>query len=323
MQRIAVLTSGGDAPGMNAAIRAIVRTGFSRGLETVGVKNGYHGLMAGEFVSLKPRDVGGVLARGGTMLGSARSRNFRTPEGRGKALAALRDAGIDALVVIGGNGSQQGAASLAAEGLPVVGLGSTIDNDLYGADMTIGASSALEIVVEAADRLRTTASSHHRAFLIEVMGRDCGWLALMGGIASGAEAIVIPEAPSAPADLAHQIQEAYERGKPHALVIVAEGAPLNAEALVKYFAEHHPDLGFDLRVTKLGHMQRGGAPIVADRLLATRLGDAATEYLVRGEHGVLLAERQGEIRPTPIQEVAANRKKLDTSLLRLARMLTV
>jgi 6-phosphofructokinase 1 len=309
---------------MNAAIRAVVRTGICRGFETFGVKNGYKGLLEGDIVPLRARDVGGILQRGGTMLGSARSKEFATEPGRARALANLAQHGIDALVVIGGNGSQQGSASLHEAGFPVIGIGSTIDNDLHGADITIGATTALEIVVEAADRLRVTASSHHRAFLIEVMGRNCGWLAMMGGIASGAEAIVIPEAPIAPEDLAAQLHESYARGKPHALVIVAEGAPQDADALAHYFAEHHADLGFTLRATKLGHMQRGGDPCVFDRVLATTLGDAATEYLASGRHGVVLARRYAGIVPTPLAEMKTHVKKLETDrLMALARMLTI
>lgn len=324
-KKIAVLTSGGDAPGMNAAIRAVVRTGVSRGFETFGVKNGFAGLLAGDIVPLRPRDVGGVLNRGGTLLGSARAKEFATEAGRGRALDHLARAGIDGLVVIGGNGSQQGSASLHEAGFPVVGIGSTIDNDLHGADITIGATTALEIVVEAADRLRVTASSHHRAFLIEVMGRNSGWLALMGGIASGAEAIVIPEAPISPVELAAQLHDSYARGKPHALVVVAEGAPQDAEALARYFAEHHADLGFTLRVTKLGHMQRGGDPCVFDRLLATELGDAATEALATGRTGILLARRDAAIGPTPLTEMRThtNRVLEVDRLMQMARMLTI
>jgi 6-phosphofructokinase 1 len=323
MKRIAVLTSGGDAPGMNAAIRAVVRTGCGRGLESVGVANGFRGLIEGDFRVLRPRDVGGVLQRGGTMLGSARTEAFRTVEGREKALANLRAQGIDALVVIGGNGSQQGSNALSGMGYPVVGIASTIDNDLYGSDVTIGVATALDIVMEAADRLRVTASSHHRAFLIEVMGRNCGYLALVAGVATGAEAIVIPEAPTSPEDLAAQIREAYQRGKPHALVIVAEGAPFDAEALAQYLAKNHADLGFALRVTKLGHMQRGGTPNVSDRMLATQLGDAATEHLARGAHGVLIGMVKGVSAATPFAAVVASEKKLDLSLLDLARRLTI
>ncbi len=323
MRRIAVLTSGGDAPGMNAAIRAVVRTGHCRGMEVYGVHHGFRGLIENDFTPLRPRDVGGILQRGGTMLGSARCEEFRTAAGRRQALEKLEQNGITGLVVIGGSGSQQGAHQLSALGFPVVGIASTIDNDLYGADITLGVATALDIVIEAADRLRVTASSHNRAFLIEVMGRHCGYLAMVGGIASGAEAIVVPEVPTTPEQLAEQIREAYQRGKPHALVIVAEGAPHDADALARYFAHNHAHLGFDLRVTKLGHMQRGGAPGVADRMLATLLGDAATACMARGAHGVLVGLLDGKVKETPLADVVSKKKTLDLGLLALARSLTV
>ena len=308
---------------MNAAIRAVVRTGYCRGMEVLGVRHGYQGLMDADVMLLRPRNVGGILQRGGTMLGSARSDEFKTTDGQKRAIENLRQNRVEALVVIGGNGSQSGAAALSALGFPVVGIGSTIDNDLYGADITIGATTALEIIVEAADRLRVTASSHQRAFLIEVMGRDCGYLALMGGIASGAEAIVIPEVAMTTEEIAAQIREAYHRGKPHALIMVAEGAQQNAATLAQYFAEQHQDLGFDLRVTSLGHVQRGGDPCVFDRLLATMLGDAATARLAEDRHGMLLAMRGGTVQETPLAELAGKKKAFDLNLLALARSLTI
>ena len=272
MRRIAVLTSGGDASGMNAAIRAVVRTGLSLGCEVFGVRNGFAGLIAGNFEPLGARDVGGIIQRGGTILGTARCEEFKAEEGRLKALRALREREIDGLIVIGGNGSQTGALLLSRAGFPVVGVASTIDNDLYGSEITIGVDTALNVALEAIDRLKITASSHQRAFLVEVMGRDCGYLALMAGIAGGAEAVVIPEVETDPERLADEIRAAYERGKAHAIIVVAEGARFNAERLSHYFREHQKRLGFELRVTTLGHVQRGGAPGAFDRLLATRLG---------------------------------------------------
>lgn len=321
IKQIAVLTSGGDAPGMNAAVRAVVRTGIAHGWEVHGVRNGYQGLIDGTFQPLGARDVGGVIQRGGTMLGSARCAEFRTDDGRHKAVRALHQQAIDGLVVIGGNGSQTGAHALATLGFPVVGIASTIDNDLYGADITLGVDTALNIAVEAIDRLKVTASSHQRAFLVEVMGRDCGYLALMSGIAGGAEAIVIPEIVTDPETVAAELHRAYERGKAHALVVVAEGARYNAEGLHRYFQEHRDRLGFDLRVTTLGHVQRGGAPGVFDRLLGTRLGAAATDRLARGEHGVLVGLLHGEVTATPLAEVVSHTKPLDLSLLELSRTL--
>jgi len=321
MKRIAVLTSGGDAPGMNAALRAVVRTGIARGWEVHGVRRGYAGLAAGEMTPLGARDVGGILQLGGTILGSARCPEFRTEAGRRKALQALQRNGIEALVVIGGNGSQAGAHALSQLGVPVVGVASTIDNDLVGSDVTIGVDTALNVALEAIDRLKVTASSHGRAFLVEVMGRDCGYLALMAGIAGGAEAVVIPEVATEPEALAQELHRAYERGKSHALVVVAEGAAYNAARLAEYFHANEKRLGFELRVTILGHVQRGAAPGAFDRLLATRLGAAAVDCLARGEHGVLVGWLQGEVGITPLAVVAEKRRTLDPTLFELARIL--
>ncbi len=320
-KKIAVLTSGGDAPGMNAAIRAVVRTTISKGWEAYGVRRGYAGLIAGNFVPLGVRDMGGIIQKGGTILGSARCPEFKTVEGRETALHYLGQEGIDALVIIGGNGSQTGANALFEMGFPVVGVASTIDNDLYGSEITIGVDTALNIALEAIDRLKTTASSHQRAFLVEVMGRNCGYLALMSGIAGGAEAIVIPEIECDPEQLAASMHAAYERGKPHAVIVVAEGARYNAEQLSCYFKEHQPRLGFDLRVTTLGHVQRGGEPGAFDRLLATRLGSAAVEQIAAGNHGVLVGLIKDEIVPTPLADVVSKKKELDLSLLQLAHVL--
>lgn len=323
MQRIAVLTSGGDAPGMNAAIRAVVRTGIAHDWEVYGIMQGYRGCMDGVMRPLTARDVGGIIQLGGTMLGSARAVEFKTEEGRRKAIREFRQHGIEALVVIGGNGSQAGANALHEMGFPVVGVASTIDNDLYGSEVTIGVDTALNIALEAIDRLKVTASSHHRMFLVEVMGRDCGYLALMSGIAGGAEAIVIPELETDPEALALEVERAYERGKSHGLIVVAEGAKYNAQALIEYFKEHHKDVGFDVRATTLGHVQRGGTPGAFDRILATRLGAAATEQLAQGNSGVLVGLLKGEITVTPFSEVMANPKRLDEKLIELAKVLAM
>lgn len=321
MKRIGVLTSGGDAPGMNAAIRAAVRSGIDLGWEVFGVRRGYRGLIADDMRPLGRRDVGGIIQLGGTVLGSARCEEFKTLEGRRKALSVLRDRDIEALVVIGGNGSQAGAHALWEMGYPVVGVASTIDNDLYGTDISIGVDTALDVALEAIDRLKTTASSHHRAFLVEVMGRNCGYLALVAGIAGGAEAIVIPEVETDPEILATELHAAYERGKSHALVVVAEGAPYDADALARYFGKHRGRLGFDLRVTTLGHVQRGGAPGAFDRLLATRLGAAAVDRIAAGEFGLLVGLQGGDTGATPLAQVMENDKSLDPRLLRLASVL--
>lgn len=321
MRRIAVLTSGGDAPGMNAAIRAVTRTALARGLTVLGARRGYTGLVTNDLVHLGAREVGGIIQQGGTTLGSARCAEFRTDEGQARARATLRDQGIDGLVVIGGGGSQAGALALSRQGFPVVGVASTIDNDLVGSDVTIGADTALNIALEAMDRLKVTASSHRRAAVVEVMGRDCGYLALMAGLAGGAESIVLPEVETDPETVATELRAAYERGKTHGLVVVAEGARYNAAGLARYFVDNKQRLGFDLRVTILGHVQRGGVPSAFDRVLATRLGAAAAEHLCQGRHGVLIGLRGGEVSPTPLEEVVGRRKPLDPAMLELAKIL--
>jgi len=321
MKKIAVLTSGGDAPGMNAAIRAVVRTSVSRGWEVMGVRNGYEGLINGILIPLGTRDVGGIIQRGGTILGSARCPEFETEKGQIQAIRSLNEYGIDGLVVIGGNGSQAGSYALHQHGFPVVGIASTIDNDLFGSDITIGVDTALNIALEAIDRLKITASSHQRAFLVEVMGRKCGYLALMAGIAGGAEYVVLPEFETDPEEIATILSEAYEKGKAHAIIVVAEGAKYNANALDAYFKEHRERLGFSLRVTILGHTQRGGSPSAYDRIFASRLGAAAVEQLDKGNYGVLVGQLKGEIVPTPLEQVAGKPKPLDKRLLDLQKIL--
>jgi 6-phosphofructokinase 1 len=321
VKQIAVLTSGGDAPGMNAAIRAVTRAAIGKGWNVFGVRHGFAGLIGGNIIPLRARDVGGIMQVGGTMLGSARCPEFKTEEGRVLALRALNQRDIDALVVIGGNGSQSGAFELSKMGFPVVGVASTIDNDLAGSEITIGVDTALNIALEAIDRLKVTASSHQRAFLVEVMGRECGYLALMAGIAGGAEMSLIPEAEVDPEEVASTLRAAYQRGKTHALVVVAEGAKYDATALAAYFAQHRERLGFELRATTLGHVQRGGTPGAYDRLLATKLGAAAADRLAKGEHGILCGQLKGDVAATPLAEVVSQKKPLDTSLLELAHVL--
>lgn len=321
MKRIGVITSGGDAPGMNAAIRAVVRSGLDKGWEVLGIRHGYSGLITGETTPLGARDVGGIIQQGGTILGSSRSPEFMTKEGRLEALRTLRKHNIDALFVVGGNGSQQGAYALSQIDYPVIGIASTIDNDLYGSDITIGVDTALNIALEAIDRLKVTASSLHRAFILEVMGRNCGYIALMAGIAGGAEIIIVPEVETNPEAIADEIRDVYRRGKAHALVVAAEGAKYNADVLAHYFQKHRERLGFELRVIILGHVQRGGAPTAFDRLLATRLGAAAVYQLARKQTGVLMGLVKGKIKATPLSEIATREKKLDLSLLELARIL--
>ena len=321
MRRLAVLTSGGDAPGMNAAIRAVVRKGIDSGFGVFGVRCGYGGLIRGNFIPLGVRDVGGIIQLGGTILGSGRCEEFKTETGRAKALSNLQHEKIEALIVIGGDGSQTGAGLLSNAGLSVVGIASTIDNDLCGTEMSIGVDTAVNIALESIDRLRVTASSHHRAFLVEVMGRNCGYLALVAGITGGAEVVVIPEVETQPEEIARELRAAYERGKTHAIAVVAEGAQYNAERLTQHFKEHQERFGFELRATRLGHVQRGGAPGAFDRLLATRFGVAAVEHLLKDEHGMLVGLRKGAVAATPFDEIVGQRKVLDSGLLQMAHIL--
>jgi len=306
---------------MNAAIRAAVRSGVSLGIEMFGIRHGYSGLIAGDFLPLGPRDVGGIIELGGTMLGTSRCPEFLTAAGQETAVRQLVQRDISGVVVIGGNGSQAGAYALSQRGIAVVGVASTIDNDLAGSDVTLGATTALGIALESIDRLRVTASAHGRVFLVEVMGRTCGYLALMAGIAGGAEAIVIPEDDQSPEHIAAAIQDAYQRGKSHAIVVVAEGARHDADALARHFTEHAERLRFELRVTKLGHVQRGGAPCPFDRLSASLLGAAAVERLVAGQYAILLGITGGELSATALAEVARSGKALDPKWLKLARTL--
>ena len=321
MKRIAVLTSGGDSPGMNAAIRAVTRRALWHSVEVLGIRNGYAGLIANNFIPLGARDVGGIVQLGGTMLGSARCEEFRTEKGIRVACENLSRRAVDALVVIGGNGSQSGSYDLAQAGISVAGVPSTIDNDLCGTEITIGVDTALNIALEAIDRLKVTALSHHRGFLVEVMGRKCGYLGLMAGLAGGADAIVVPELESDPETVASELRAAYQRGKTHAVVVVAEGANFNADKLHAYFLEHHDRLQFELRLTKLGHVQRGGAPTAFDRILASQLGAAAVDRLLEGEKGILVGRLRGEVAATPLAEIVGKQKPLDEKLFHLARSL--
>ena len=267
------------------------------------------------------RDVGGIIQLGGTILGTSRCEEFKTKAGREKALVTLEHQAIDALMIIGGDGSQTGAYHLSETGFPVVGIASTIDNDLYGSEISMGVDTALNVALEAIDRLKVTASSHGRGFLIEVMGRNCGYLALVSGITGGAEVIVIPEVEISPDQIVCEFRQGYERGKRHAIAVVAEGAHYNGERLLDYFRTHEKRLGFELRLTKLGHVQRGGAPGAFDRLLATRLGVAAIEEVAEGRDGMMVGLLKDEVRTTPFSEVICNKKQLDLRLLDTARML--
>jgi 6-phosphofructokinase 1 len=323
---IAVLTSGGDASGMNMAIRAVTRCALELGWQVYGVREGFAGMVAdpseGKIQRLDARVVGGILGLGGTILGTARCKEFLDPSVRARGIANLAAFGIDALVVIGGNGSQTGAHALHEQGLAVVGIASTIDNDLVGSDITLGADTALNVAVDAVDKLRVTASSHRRASIVEVMGRDCGYLGLVVGLATGAEAIVLPENDVSPTEVAQRIADAYERGKHHAVVIVSEGARHDAQALAAILERDHRErVHFDMRVTVLGHVQRGGTPTVFDRMLGARFGAHAVDCLARGETGVLVGIRGSGVETTPLQEIVGKQKPLALELLELARVL--
>jgi 6-phosphofructokinase 1 len=289
----------------------------------MGVQDGYAGLIAGDLKPLGSRDVGAIMQHGGTVLGSSRPDEFRTTEGRDRAVRQLSHLKVEGVVVIGGNGTQAGSKALSDAGVPVVGVASTVDNDVAGFDVTIGVDTALNVALEAIDRLKTTASSLGRAFLVEVMGREHGFLALMAGLSGGAEAICLPEVETSPDAVARQINDAYRRGKPHAIVVVAEGAACNGTALEQFFETHHPDLGFQVRLTKLGYVQRGGVPTFSDRLLGLQAGFEAATRLLDGEQGIIVGQKDGRIIAAPLKEIASVKKQLDTDLLRLAPILAM
>ena len=320
-KRIGVLTSGGDAPGMNAAIRAVVRSALAHRYEVLGIVHGYSGLIEGNFRLLNARSVGGIIDRGGTVLGTSRCERLKSEAGCVTALRQIEALGLDILIVIGGNGTHAGAHKLAQHGARVIAIASTIDNDLPSSDVTIGATTALDTAIEAIDRLRVTASAHGRVFLVEVMGRDSGHLALAAGIAGGAEAIVLPEIDVDAEGVAAQILAAYERGKSHAIVVVAEGARYNADSLANHFGSHQDRLGFELRVTKLGHIQRGGTPCVYDRMIGSELGAAAVDHAVAREFGLTLGMLNGTVTSSPLSSVVGAVKPLDKRLFKLAQIL--
>jgi len=318
MKRIAVLTSGGDSPGMNAAIRAVVRTGIAFGVEVIGIRRGYQGLVEGNFTLMDAGSVSGIINRGGTILHSARCEEFRTPDGFARAVENLHAAGIEGLVVIGGNGSQTGNYALHTKAdFPVVGVASTIDNDLYGSDYTIGFDTAVNTALESVDRLRDTATSHDRIFIIEVMGRSRGFVALHVGIAGGAEVVLLPELPWTLEQIVTALQNGYQRGKKSYIIVVAEGAA-HGEKLAKQVEE---TTGFETRATVLGHVQRGGSPTAADRVLASQLGSFAVKLMLDGTRGMLVGEQNYQITTTPLSEVWSKDKPLDPELLQLVNVL--
>jgi len=316
---IGVLTSGGDAPGMNAAIRAIVRTASANNARVLGVLNGYEGLLNGEFRLLGPRDVGGILQRGGTILQTRRSERFKDPKGQREAIRRMNEAQMDGLIVLGGDGSLNGAHALANQGIKVVGIPASIDNDIWGTDMAIGVDTALNTIMEAVDKLRDTASSHTRAFVVETMGRNSGYLAVMAAIVCGAEIVLMPEVPSTVDEVAAAVESAYRRGKTHAIIMVAEGANIRTTDLARIIEEM--DLGFTTRVTILGHIQRGGHPTAFDRLLAARLGNKAVEFLLEGQTDVMVGLQGVSIAATPLEEVTSRPRPAPAAYYEMARML--
>ena len=324
MKKIAVLTSGGDAPGMNAAIRAVVRACAYNQLECVGVFRGLQGLIEGDFKEMGPRSVKNIINRGGTILKSARSKEFRAPEGRAKAYDQLQKAGVDALVVIGGDGTFTGASVFMSEyDIPIVGLPGTIDNDINGTDYTIGYDTALNTVVEAIDKIRDTANSHNRLFLIEVMGRDAGDIALNAGIGAGAEEILIPEQNLGRERLINSLKRSKKSGKSSSIVVVAEGdqSGKNIFELADYVRENLDD--YEVKVTVLGHIQRGGSPSCYDRVLASRLGVGAIDALLAGARGVMIGVANNKVVTVPFEEAIKGDNEIDLDLIRVADITSV
>jgi len=319
IRTLAVMTAGGDAPGMNPAIRAVVRTALSFNMKVLGVIGGFDGLIRGTFTPLGARDVGGIIQRGGTILQTARSKAFLEPFAQQEALRKINESGVDALVVIGGGGSLRGALALHQRGVPVVGIPASIDNDIYGTDICIGVDTALNTIVDAIDKLRDTASSHNRAFLVETMGHESGYLALQAGIISGAELVLIPEIPTSVADLVAVIQDAYRRGKTHAIIVAAEGVRPSVTELASQIDEM--EIGFTMRVTILGHIQRGGKPSAFDRLLASRMGTKAVEFLQEGRSGVMVGLNGRELAAVDLQEVAERKRELPLEYYHMAMTL--
>ncbi len=323
MKRIGVFTSGGDAPGMNAAVRAVVRACIYYGVEPVGIFRGYDGLIAGDMKVLSSRSVSNIIHRGGTILKSARSMEFKTPEGRQKAYDNLKSFGVEALVAIGGDGTFRGAQIFSAEtGIPVVGLPGTIDNDLNGTDYTIGYDTAVNTAAQAIDKIRDTASSHNRLFFIEVMGRHSGQIAIRASIAAGAEAMMIPEKPMRIEELISNLEQGAGRKKSSSLVVVAEGGqPGHTIQLAKEVNNRFSY--YDTKVTILGHLLRGGSPTVADRVLASRLGVSAVEQLIAGKSGFMIGLVNNQLNFTPFAEATGAVNNFDEEMVRIASILSV
>jgi len=320
LQKIGVLTSGGDAPGMNACIRAIVRTSVKHKIEVVGIRLGYAGLLGNDFIKLGPRSVANLIHRGGTFLETARCDEMKTAEGIKKAVGILQRQGIEGLITIGGDGTFRGAAALAEAGdIRVIGIPGTIDNDVYGTDYTIGFDTAINTALDAIDKIRDTAGSLQRPFFIEVMGRNRGFIALAVGIAGGAENILIPETETKIDQLCLDIKRSFKRGKKSSIVIVAEGD--DAGGVFQVAQQVWERLRLEYRICVLGHIQRGGSPTARDRILASKLGAAAIDALADGKSGYMVGELKGEIVLTPLRETWEKSKELDNNLLQLVKIL--
>lgn len=319
MKKIAVLTSGGDAPGMNAAVRAVVRKAIFEGIEVAGIYNGYQGLIEGKIKPMELGTVGDIIQRGGTMLRSARCPEFREAEGREKAVQQIKAHGIEGLVVIGGDGSFRGAYELTLLGIPCVGVPATIDNDIKGTDFTIGFDTALNTIIEAIDKIRDTATSHERSFIIEVMGRDAGDLALWAGLAGGAETILIPEEKFEVPDIIERLESGTGRGKKHSIIVVAEGV-MSAHELATILQEQG---NIETRVSVLGHIQRGGSPSGRDRVIASQFGARAVEVLKKGGGGVAIGIQNHQVIEYDLQDVFEENEHADLSMYRLSKELSI
>ncbi|MDG4656531.1 6-phosphofructokinase [Ectobacillus antri] len=319
MKRIGVLTSGGDSPGMNAAIRAVVRKAIYHDLEVYGIYHGYSGLIAGQIEKLELGSVGDIIHRGGTKLYSARCPEFKTLEGQMKGIEQLKKFGIEGLVVIGGDGSYQGAKKLTEHGFPCVGVPGTIDNDIPGTDFTIGFDTALNTVIDAIDKIRDTATSHERTYVIEVMGRHAGDIALWAGLAGGAETILVPEANYDMEDVIARLKRGHERGKKHSIIIVAEGVG----SAVDFSKKLEAATDLETRVTVLGHVQRGGSPSATDRVLASRLGARAVELLMEGRGGRCVGIQNNKIVDHDIIEALAQKHTIEMDMYQLSKELSI
>jgi 6-phosphofructokinase 1 len=323
IKKIGVLTSGGDSPGMNAAIRSVVRTCAYHNIECVGIYRGYQGMIEGDFKEMGPRSVNNIINKGGTILKSARSKEFMTEEGRKKAFDGLTKAGIDAFVVIGGDGSFTGAEIFNSEyDFPVIGIPGTIDNDIFGTSHTLGFDTALNTVVDCIDKIRDTASSHNRLFLVEVMGRDAGHIALNAGIGAGAEEILIPEENLGLDRLLESLRKSKASGKSSSIVVIAEGDKIgkNVFELKDYIEENFPE--YDIRVSVLGHMQRGGSPSCFDRVLASRLGVKAVESILEGKSNYMVGILNDKVALTPLEQAIKGHSEIDRDLLRVSDIMT-